>query len=164
YFGFENNIINFENTSQNATLFSWSFGNEISTEENPTYDFSNVEENSIVNLKATNQFGCFDSTSTILQYKSLQTFYIPNSFTPDGNKFNNTFSPVFSSDFKVFSYRFRIFDKWGELVFETRDYQSSWDGTFHEKIIQDGIYGWEIVFQDDNFKLNKFIGHVSLIK
>lgn len=164
YFGFEVNEINFENNSVGANHYIWKFSDIISTEENLSYNFSQISENIIINLNVSNQYGCKDSTSKILAYKNIQTFYVPNTFTPDGNKFNNTFSPVFPSNFTPNSFRMRIYSRWGTLIFETFDHQKSWDGSFKNEKVQDGSYCWEIIFQDENLQKKEFRGHLSLLK
>lgn len=96
-----------------------------------------------------------------------QVFHVPNTFTPDGNEFNNTFYPVFSSGFVPKEYEFFIFDRWGELIFQSNNLQVGWDGTYgtEGKKCQDGTYTWKIQF---NFKENaaktQETGHVNLLR
>jgi gliding motility-associated-like protein len=88
--------------------------------------------------------------------------YIPNSFTPDGNEFNNIFKPVFN-DVDLQYFNFTIYDRWGKIIYKSYDHFSYWDGTYNNTLCPIGIYLYEI-----NFKINdKFYlihGHVNLIK
>ena len=92
-------------------------------------------------------------------------FYVPNAFTPDGDEFNNTFQPVFAQGFDAFEYELLIFDRWGEIIFESHDPNIGWDGTYHGKICQDGVYVWKIGIKLANVddRIEK-VGHVTLIK
>lgn len=169
FFGFDNNLISFQNKSTDASIFSWSFSADdqeigTSTLSNPVFDFSGVFTDVSIYLVVSNQFGCTDSTFRELSFKSIETFYVPNTFTPDGNKFNNTFGPVFSSDFSPAFYQLRIFDRWGELLFDTRDVHNQWDGTFHGKSVLDGTYHWEIIYYDVLEKRTELQGHITLMK
>ena len=58
----------------------------------------------------------------------------------------------------------RIFNRWGNLIFETFDFKNSWDGTFQNEKVQDGSYSWEVIFQDENLQKKEFRGHLSLLK
>ena len=73
-------------------------------------------------------------------------YYVPNTFTPDGDKFNNEFKPVFHSGYDSQNYTMYIFDRWGELVFETHDINEGWKGLYGTNgvIAQDGVYTWKI--------------------
>jgi gliding motility-associated-like protein len=96
-----------------------------------------------------------------------QVFHVPNTFTPDGNEYNNTFYPVFSPGFVPKDFEMLIFDRWGELIFQSNNPQVGWDGTYgtEGKKCQDGTYTWKIQF---NFKENaaktQETGHVNLLK
>jgi gliding motility-associated-like protein len=92
-------------------------------------------------------------------------YYIPNSFTPDGDKFNQVFAPVFTSGFDPYDYKMTIYNRWGELIFESNDTQVGWDGTYGGKLVQDGTYVWSIQFgllADDSRK--SINGSLNLMK
>jgi gliding motility-associated-like protein len=63
------------------------------------------------------------------------------------------------------SYSFLIFNRWGELVFESHDPLVGWDGSYGNKMCPVGTYTWEILYQEaaEN-KKNKLVGHVNIIK
>lgn len=89
--------------------------------------------------------------------------YIPNAFTPDGGSFNNTFSVV--SDCTFEEYHLLIFNRWGQLIFESFDINESWDGTYNGHIVQDGTYTWKLSYMD-TIKLSEseLVGHVSVLR
>jgi gliding motility-associated-like protein len=118
-------------------------------------------------LVAYNQISCTDSaTITIVILKDVG-LYVPNSFTPDGDEYNHTFHPIFTEGFKKDSYHMSIFDRWGELVFETYDPSFGWNGTYGKYGIQCqiGTYTWVIeLIELQTAENRKFTGHVNLIR
>jgi gliding motility-associated-like protein len=109
-----------------------------------------------------NQFGCRDSSHFLIKVLPISTVFIPNTFTPDGNKFNNTFRPVV---FDVLNYELKIYNRWGELLFETKDSKASWDGTYKSKFCPDGLYTYTLQYNDiqtDELILKQ--GHVNLLR
>jgi gliding motility-associated-like protein len=92
---------------------------------------------------------------------------VPNTFTPDGDEYNQTFKPVLTEGFKKDSYKLMIFNRWGQVVFVSEDYNIGWDGTYgsNRNISQDGTYTWKIeVTELQSGEVRKFIGHVNLIR
>ena len=92
-------------------------------------------------------------------------FYVPNTFTPDGNEHNNVFQPVFTNGFDPYDYHLEIFNRWGELIFESFNHMESWDGTYNNTPISSGIYTFKIQFgfkETDNDQV--ISGFVTLIK
>ena len=83
------------------------------------------------------------TTITIVQCPQ-ELLYIPNSFTPDGNEFNNTWKPIVTSGFDNTSYRMTLYDRWGEVIWESRDINEGWDGTFNNSIVPVGSYVWTV--------------------
>ncbi len=71
-------------------------------------------------------------------------FYVPNAFTPNGDGLNDVFYPIITEGLDVLDYQLRIFNRWGELIFVSSEYQLGWDGTYKGAICQDGIYTWNI--------------------
>lgn len=95
-------------------------------------------------------------------------FYVPNTFTPDGDMYNEYFKPVFSSGYDPFDFSLIIFDRWGEIIWESHDVEVGWDGTYgidRNKMVQDGTYTWKIEFKttmsDERVMV---VGHVNVIK
>ena len=93
-------------------------------------------------------------------------FWVPNTFTPDGDQFNQTFKPVMYSGFDPFEYEFLIFNRWGEPIWESHNAAVGWDGSYNKGMkCPDGIYTWKLVFKtlnNDEKLMN--VGHVTLIR
>ena len=91
---------------------------------------------------------------------------MPNAFTPDGNDINNIFLPVFTSGFDVYDYHFTMFDRWGEVLFESYNAASGWNGTYGSQgLVEDGVYIWQIEFGETmSDKRHTYRGHVTVLK
>ncbi|MEN9304571.1 MAG: hypothetical protein RL264_3000, partial [Bacteroidota bacterium] len=164
----DNQSVTFTNTSSNATSYVWDFGNGlVSNDPNETISYQFNTVGYTITLTAYNAVGCSSSFQVSLNYKSGLLYYVPNSFTPDGDEFNNEFIPIFSSGFDPYNYQLSIYNRWGELLFESFDHTKGWDGSFGTEglKVQDGTYIWKITFKkpetDDRIQLH---GHVNLIR
>ena len=106
-----------------------------------------------------------DSTTQTISMQEDLIFYVPNTFTPDGDTYNEKFTPVFTSGFDPYGYSLYIYDRWGELLFESHDASIGWDGTYGGKIVQDGTYVWKIDFKlkytDDH---QRHYGNVNVLR
>ncbi|AEA44706.1 PKD domain-containing protein [Fluviicola taffensis] len=158
--------IHFINTSSNATSYSWKFGDGgNSILFSPTHTYDEVASNYTVELIATNSFGCSDTSRVIVRVLDELIYFVPNAFSPDGDEFNNTFQPVFTSGFDPYSFNMRIFNRWGETLFESNDPKVGWDGTYQGVLVQEGVYSWTVSFKDSNSdKKYSDQGHLSMIK
>jgi gliding motility-associated-like protein len=96
-------------------------------------------------VTVTDSHGCKGSDS--VQLKSCDsTLFVPNAFTPNGDGLNDVFKVVYSED-NITSFSMRIFDRWGELVFESTDITKGWDGKIKNKLAPTGTYVWIITYQ-----------------
>jgi gliding motility-associated-like protein len=162
----------FNNTSSGASAYVWNFGDstQLSTLTNPEHQYPFGVANSYpVMLIATTLFGCSDTAYSYIQVLEELIYYVPNSFTPDGDIFNQTFQPVFTSGFDPFNYNLRIFNRWGEVIFESADPATGWDGsyTLNGNVLpcQSGVYTWKIEFKSpENDEKQVINGHVSLLR
>jgi gliding motility-associated-like protein len=73
--------------------------------------------------------------------------YVPNTFTPDGDGSNDVFTPVITEGVDPSDYSFRIYNRWGELIFETSEVNRGWDGYYQGLIAKDGTYVWQMEFR-----------------
>lgn len=162
------NIINFYNTSTGAVDYSWNFGPfGSSTDENPTENFLGVEADDeiMVCLEAVSPHGCIDEIcKPVIIYDDF-VIYVPNAFTPDDDEFNQTFLPIMPPTVDILEYELLIFDRWGEVLFESHNPNVGWDGTFVGKLCQDGVYVWQIkVTEGEEDTKRTYRGHVTLLK
>jgi gliding motility-associated-like protein len=103
-------------------------------------------------------------TVTVKECEQL-IYYIPNSFTPDGNEYNQTWGPVFTAGFDPYDFHLLVFDRWGETIWESWDVTTQWDGSYNGAPVQDGTYTWVIWFGDKytDARYTKN-GHVTILK
>jgi|GEM_PF-894632 len=135
-------------TSYDGETYHWSFGDNMSsTLDSPIHIYPEVAGSTYeVQLIVTDSIGCMDSSSTQVTIYDVLVYYIPNAFTPDGDQYNQTFQPVFTSGFDPQEYHFIIFNRWGETMFESYNHQMGWDGTYNGSAVPDGVYVWTVLF------------------
>jgi len=156
------------NTSQGAVSYVWDFGDDSATntavEPEHTFPFSEGNSYTIM-LIADNGYGCTDTAYQTVRVEEDIIFYVPNSFTPDGDSYNQNFTPVFTTGFDPFDYTLLIYNRWGELIFESHNTEFGWDGTYAGTKVPDGTYVWKIEFkQSMNDKRRTEMGHVTIIR
>jgi trimeric autotransporter adhesin len=156
----------FTNNSTDADTYSWNFGDTtFSNAANPAHLYKGTPGEYIVTLIASSDDGCIDTTYRMITIREELLYYIPNSFTPDGDQFNQTFQPVFSSGFDPYKFALLIFNKWGQVIYETHDAKIGWDGSYGGKIVKDGSYVWKLEFRDKySDKIYMETGFVNVLK
>lgn len=81
------------------------------------------------------------SISNIFEIVPAAVLYIPNAFTPNSDGLNDTFGAVGEG---IIEYNMQIFDRWGNLIFESNDMKVQWDGTYHNELVPNGVYVYKI--------------------
>ena len=160
-----NPFVSTDNNSTNASNYSWDFGDGFTSNGfNPDHTYPDEAGSYTIVLYATNGI-CIDSAKTTIEVKDELTWYVPNSFTPDGDEYNNVFTPVFNDAFDKQSYTMLIFDRWGEILFETHDTSFGWDGTYNGQLCKEGTYTWKIVIKQKikDYRID-LIGHVTILR
>lgn len=160
--------VDFTNTSIGGINYFWNFGDsESSTEFSPSHLFIGTQSGAEISLTVSTAFGCQDSTSLTIGAQVGGLYYIPNAFTPDGDPFNPHFKPLFPVGFDIYNYNMLIYNRWGEVVFETNNLEVGWDGSYGTEGIDaiQGVYTYFINIKvPDIDKTIQFVGHVTLIR
>jgi gliding motility-associated-like protein len=145
----------------------WDFGDgNYSNLENPTHNYTETGSYTI-NLLVTDTLGCSDTASYLIEFDPEFTYYVPNTFTPDGDGLNQIFQPIFSSPIDQANYQMSIYNRWGEIIFETLDPNVGWDASYGTDghACQTGTYTYLIFFGTTSNEEKQFIsGHVNLIR
>lgn len=154
------------NSTTNAIDYSWNFGdNTTSTISNPTHTYEAITGTYTIVLTATSAQGCTDMASQTIQIKDQLLFFVPNTFTPDGDQHNNVFQPVFTSGFDAQNFTMYIYNRWGEIIFESHNVEVGWDGTYKGDLLKEGVYQWTMDVKDpDSDNKFNFQGHVFLVR
>jgi gliding motility-associated-like protein len=101
---------------------------------------------------------CSDEDEVIL--------YVPNTFTPDNDQYNQSFHVVFYSGFDPYSFDLTIYNRWGELIWESHDVNVGWDGTYNNGMkVPDGIYTWKLKYKRIQNDLKEtVVGNVNVLR
>ncbi len=163
-----NTNVTFVNTTIGINSYTWTFGDDSqqSSEESPVHIYPYFDSTSYtVMLIAVNQAGCSDTVIQEIHFEEELIYFVPNTFTPDGDALNNTFEPVFTSGFDPFDYSLLIFNRWGQIIFESHDATIGWDGTYKGKYVQDGTYTWKLEFKSSSSDERKIdVGHIIMMR
>ena len=100
--------------------------------------------------------------SVFLQVYNGPTYYVPNSFTPNGDGLNDIFRAIPVGI--AYTEWFRVFNRYGELVFQTNRWLKGWDGTYLGKKQPAGTYVWIVKGMDRNGKIVEQKGTVTIIQ
>jgi gliding motility-associated-like protein len=105
-----------------------------------------------------------ETTITIEQCPQ-ELIYIPNSFTPDGDELNNIWLPIFTSGFDPYDFNIKVYNRWGQVIWETNNHMEGWDGTYNNGLVQQGIYSWVATFSKlDNSGKKVIMGNLNVIR
>lgn len=138
-------VVNFTDQSIGGYEYFYWFDDSTlhSFEQNPSHLYYSDGGHKPMQIVA-NEWGCRDTAYQELYIEPF-TLYSPNSFTPDGDEFNNTFLPIVYLD--VSEWKLQIYNKWGQLIFETNDVGVGWDGTGQNgQLVQSGSYVWKLTY------------------
>lgn len=128
----------------------------------PTVTIGSIGADVRYKVVASTVAGCKGEAYVNVRVYKGPDIYVPTGFTPNGDGKNDRFTP-FPVGMKSYNY-FRIFNRWGQLVFQTRQLNEGWDGTIGGQLQPEGIYVWMIegLTKDDRVISKK--GTIMLIK
>lgn len=165
---FETSIQMQNNSSPEVVYWEWSAPDATpisSTLEDPTFHFpEGIVGNYPVQLIVTTAQGCKDTVETTVHIVSDITFFAPNAFTPDGNEFNQTWK-VYINGIDIYNYDMVIYNRWGQVIWESHNPEEGWDGTYNGELVPAGTYTWKAQVKDlysDGAKT--FQGFITLLK
>lgn len=156
--------ITFNDSSySNIVAWNYDFGDGGNSQiQNPFYTYNNYGDYTVTET-VTNTYGCVNTSTLQIKVLPEFRFWIPNAFTP-GKKdlLNDIYKPVIMG---VEDYNFYIFNRWGQLIYQTNDINAGWDGTFKGKESPMDVYVWKCDFKNVVSKQNEYhVGHVTLVR
>lgn len=163
--------VNFINLSTGSGLsaYHWDFGDPLhstSTAENPGFDYSVAGVGAYtVELIAINTDGCRDTIYKPVIIEDDFTLFIPNAFSPNGDGINDFFYPKgIGIDEK--HYQLWIFDRWGNMIFYSDEWDKWWDGTVQgkEDEVQEDVYVWKMKVRSFKGDKRNLVGHVTVVR
>jgi len=100
------------------------------------------------------------NTNTVF---SKYSFFIPNIFTPNGDGINDDFQGYGQN---IDEYQMYIFDRWGGLLYQTKDYDKPWDGKDFScnNVCSEGIYVYKFITKDVDGETHKYYGQITLLR
>lgn len=151
----------FNNFSNYAFKYQWTISDGGSYSDlSPSHTFNKIGAYN-VSLIAYSISGCNDTLSKTLTVNDIYNIYIPNSFTPNGDGNNNVWKPEIISGDKI---DLEIFNRWGELIYHSKDESASWDGTYKNEICQEGMYLYMLKVTSKTKKIYYYRGMISLLR
>lgn len=153
--------INFINTSTDGNFWFWDLGNgDTSVIMHPTTTYDTAGWYNVY-LYIENEIGCWDTITKPIYINPETWLYIPNAFTPNGDGMNDYFSV---SVIGAAKFEFLIFNRWGELLYETRDTDFQWDGIHKGEKVPNGVYVYQVYMEDIRGEHTLRRGHIVVLE
>jgi len=158
--------VHFYNQSEDNFYNYWDFGDgRMSQQISPIHTFPTIpDKNYYVNLIVESEHGCKDSLQTVIVVENEYTMYVPTAFTPDGDNINDTFKVV-GNGIDLNSFKLRVYNRWGEIIWETTNMQDAWDGRIDNgNFAEPGVYTWLLDYTTESGVEFQKSGTVNLIR
>ncbi|MBR9861340.1 gliding motility-associated C-terminal domain-containing protein, partial [bacterium] len=148
----------------------WDFGDPLtledtSREESPTYFYGSDTATYLVTLIVRTNWGCTDTVRNNVIIGPDLIVYVPNAFTPGddgaGPPENDEFRPVISGEKEM---ELLIFNRWGEIVFQTDDKTKEWDGKYKGEYVQQDVYAYKLTVTALNDEVYQFSGTITVLR
>ena len=146
--------------------WAWTFGDgQGSALQNPTYSYADTGRYQIV-LTVSNLHNCIDTAHGEVVIDPILTCYIPNAFTPGDENGRNDEFRIMGTNILAENFQMQIFDRWGERVFYSQDFNQGWNGRKSNVggILEMGVYVYKINLKDWKGLEHEYIGHITMIK
>lgn len=139
-------------------------GMPVSLDQNFTYKFSEVGDYEIVQVVSSEEL-CLDTSMQITNVAPHLIAYVPNAVTFDGDGLNDFFFPVLYGD-EILEYEFRIFDRWGQVVFESEDPNAKWNGNTNGNNYygKNEVYSWQLIISGQHTPVRVLQGSVTALR
>jgi gliding motility-associated-like protein len=147
----------------NVNQWNWSMDGDIFSElQKPSYKFADTGSYN-VKLWIKSVEGCEDTISKTVLINGDLILYVPNTFTPNNDGTNDVFLPL-GTYINPKEYNLKIFDRWGQIVYETNDIFKGWDGdTGSGNVKHTQVYYWQLNVKDFAGESHYLSGSVSAI-
>jgi gliding motility-associated-like protein len=147
-------------TMQDEILYHW---------ENGVIDHINyISEGGTYQIDAQVDCGFIPITLEVEEVKCDPDIFVPNAFTPNYDGHNDELETFIVVDLPIMSYQFSVFDRWGTMVFTTKNSDLSWDGRFRGQNVEESVYVWLLEYTINDIELGitnyKASGDVTVIR
>ncbi|MES2140357.1 MAG: PKD domain-containing protein [Bacteroidota bacterium] len=160
--------ISFTDNSTGASSWNWDFGDVLDTVNNtsslsdPSHAYAEAGTY-CVTLAISNNAGCVDTNQLCFVIDPEITFYIPNTFSPNGDGINDEF---FGKGENIFEFEMSIYDRWGDRIFTAKDINEHWNGKANKgtKRSQQDVYVYVVTFVDSKNENYRYTGNVTIVR
>jgi len=158
-------VFEFNNLSEDGDNYYWNFADsETSTEYEPTHRYMEPGRYCVeLVTEATYTIGigsCADTTISCYDVNPLSLVYVPTAFTPNKDGLNDVFELVGNL---VTELKFIVYNRGGELIFESNQLNKTWDGTYRGNLLPSDVYYYQVYYRDINMKPNVQTGTITLL-
>jgi gliding motility-associated-like protein len=160
-------VVNFTDASfSNIVGWNWYFTGTAeyqSIQQNPVFSYAEPGKYPVA-LVVKDKNGCTDTIVRIIEVGEDYGIYVPNAFTPNEDGLNDIFQP---KGFGIVKFEMQIFDRWGEKIFETSEFEKGWEGNYQGrgiKICPSDVYAYRISLTNVFGKSYQLNGHVTLMR
>ena len=158
----EEPVIFFYDKSKNTNQWNWNFGDfESSQIQNPAHNYE-MENIYPVQLIASNSGGCADSITKDVYISPYDFVKLPSAFSPNQDGRNETFGILSAGNIELIE--FKIFNRWGNLVFKTSDIEEAWDGKRRGEDQNAGTYVYYVKWLKSSGEVNEIKGNMTLLR
>lgn len=160
-----NAFVQIINLSEGGTNGTWDFGDNTiipyDVSNNPSHLYLGDTDAYEISLIIRNEGNCVDSFKVNICVLDTVTLFIPTGFTPNGDGNNDIFRVNSASISKI---NMQIFNRWGEMVYETDNPAEGWDGTFNGKQVQNGYFVYVIKYKGKSTAWKYMRGYFYLLR
>jgi len=141
------------NPGESFRQYTWSTGEESATIE--------ITRPGTFSVMVEDNKGCINSDEIMVIEQCNAQVYMPNAFSPNGDGQNDNFKPTVKF---IENYTFKVFNRFGEVVFSTRDMDAAWDGVYKNLKQPIGVFSWVVEYTPEGGETQKKKGNVTLIR
>jgi gliding motility-associated-like protein len=151
----------FQLNGTGAFRYEWSPAEGLSDPNIPN-PITTIDRTFTYHLKAYTKEGCMGEDDINLRFMAGPEIYVPNAFSPNGDGRNDVFRPLPVGITRL-DY-FRVYNRWGELIYSTNEYLKGWDGRQRGGQAANGTYVWVVGGLNETGQMVEYKGTVVLIR
>ena len=137
-------------SSSSSSFWKWDFGNGVTSRQQipgpQSYPVNLRRTNFLTSLIVGNNLGCTDTTYKYITVLASCYIAVPSAFTPNGDGLNDYLYPL--NAFNADNIIFRVFNRYGQIIFESRNWTKKWDGRVNSVMQPSGVYIWTFSYTD----------------
>ncbi len=160
YFGWSNPVLNYEVYRKDGNA-NWVLQNDAGLDTSDFYADGMRSFRQCYRIRAVESTTSIPSWSNEICFDFKPILIVPNAFTSNGDRLNDMFEIAYAS---IKTYQLKIYDRWGELIFESFEPQNFWDGNYKGKFCPEGVYIYTIRYTGADDTIYNLKGNVTLLR